>query len=96
MKRHIPTLVFVSALTISAAVIALALFYRGLVGMHLYDMHAEQAESLHRVLTHEQQHFIGISFDYISGIYSAFLAFTNFVWILASSYLFVWSRRKSV
>ena len=96
MKKRLPVLVFILAMLFSTAVIAFAFFYRGLVGMHLYDMHMEEAESLNRAITRQQQAFVGLSFDYISGVYSFFLVITNIVWIATSCYLLAMFNKKSV
>jgi hypothetical protein len=85
MKR--PKIIVGVVTFVSLSILALAYFVRPLLGMVLYDTHSVEAESVNRALTREQQHFLGFSFDWISGGYSEILAFTNVIWIATALYL---------
>ena len=94
MKTKLPIFIVCGVTLFSVAVVSFALFYRSLVGMQLYDMHSTEAEAVNRALTSQQQHFLGVCFDTISGIYSFFLVITNLAWVAASCFLLVKLRGK--
>jgi hypothetical protein len=88
MKSKRPLLIFGSLVVISVLAVAYALIFRGLAGMYIHDSSDPVImEQLDRTLTREQQHFIGLSFDRISGIYSCLLVITNVLWIAGAGYL---------
>ena len=94
MKTKLPIFIVLATTLFSGAVVAFAFFYRNFVGMQLYDFHPEEAEAINRALTIQQQHFLGVCFDTISGVYSCFLLITNVAWIAASCYLLVLLRNR--
>jgi len=84
---RIPRLVVLGLFLFSAAAIAFALFYRGLLGMAIYDTHFQRADAVYHSLTREQADFFDVAYDYISASYSVFLILMNALWAAGSIYL---------
>lgn len=82
-----------TASAVSVAVVAFAFLMRSLTGMLIYDTHMEQAASLNRSLSEDQQKFLEFCFDGIANGYLSLLVFTNALWIGVVFYW--WCRHQT-